>query len=64
MTGRVEHVITGLGIGGAELMLSHLVRGSTRFAHSVTERRCFSRPCLSSSPARLGVSMVVVLIEA
>lgn len=36
MTERVEHVITGLGIGGAELMLSHLARGSTRFEHSVT----------------------------
>lgn len=36
MTRRVEHVITGLGLGGAELMLSHLARGGNRFEHSVT----------------------------
>jgi glycosyltransferase involved in cell wall biosynthesis len=36
MSRRIEHVITGLGIGGAELMLSHLARGGRRFEHSVT----------------------------
>lgn len=36
MKQRIEHVITGLGIGGAELMLSHVARGGSRFDHSVT----------------------------
>lgn len=36
MTRRVEHVITGLGVGGAELILSRLARGGTRFEHAVT----------------------------
>lgn len=43
MTRRVEHIITGLGIGGAELMLSHLARGGTRFEHSVTSLSSTSR---------------------
>lgn len=43
MTRRVEHIITGLGIGGAELMLSHLARGGTRFEHSVTALSATSR---------------------
>jgi len=36
MRRRIEHVITGLGLGGAELMLSHVARGGSRFDHSVT----------------------------
>lgn len=43
MTPRVEHIITGLGIGGAELMLAHLARGGTRFEHSVTSLSTTSR---------------------
>ena len=34
-TGGVEHVITGLNVGGAELILSRLVRRGGRFRHSV-----------------------------
>lgn len=43
MKRRVEHIITGLGIGGAELMLSHLARGGARFEHSVTSLSSTSR---------------------
>ncbi|MGA8262208.1 MAG: glycosyltransferase [Arenicellales bacterium] len=34
-TGGIEHVITGLNVGGAELVLSKLVRAGSRFRHSV-----------------------------
>lgn len=36
MTRTIEHVITGLDIGGAELMLSNLARRGVRYRHSVT----------------------------
>lgn len=36
MMRRIDHIITGLDIGGAELMLSNLVRRGIRYRHSVT----------------------------
>jgi glycosyltransferase involved in cell wall biosynthesis len=36
VTQKVEHIITGLDIGGAELMLSNLARRGVRYRHSVT----------------------------